>query len=162
MVITSIAAVIVVTAVIVSILLYRRGHRHYDRMSFRETLDLTGLPIVTFRQGDRKFNFILDTGAQNSLIDRNVLKEMKYTKLDGTTTGYGIDGITHTLDLVEVSLTYKGKTYDDTFRVLDMAASLGSLKRDYGVTVHGLLSSSFLERYRYVLSYNDLVAYSVV
>lgn len=133
-----------------------------DKMSFRETMDLTGLPIVTFKQGDKKFNFILDTGAFSSIIDSRVLNNMEYTPLAGTSVGYGIDGKEHTMEQVGVVLTYKDKKYSDAFRVLDMSASFDSFKRDYGVNVHGLLSSSFFERYKYVLNYEELAAYSMV
>ena len=53
----------------------------YDRMSFRETMDLTGLPVVTFKQGENKFNFVLDTGAVSSIIDLRVLDKLQYTEL---------------------------------------------------------------------------------
>ena len=139
-----------------------RNKSSYDRMSFRETVDLTGLPIVTFKQGENKFNFVLDTGAYSSIIDSRVLDKLQYTKLEGKSVGYGVDGVEHHMDRVGIVLTYKDKNYSDAFRVLDMTASFDALKRDYGVTIHGLLSSAFFERYKYVLNYNELVAYSMV
>lgn len=134
----------------------------YDRMSFRETMDLTGLPIVTFKQGENKFNFVLDTGAYSSIIDSRVLDKLQYTELEGKSVGYGVDGVEHHMDIVGITLTYKDKDYSDAFRVLNMTASFDALKRDYGVTVHGLLSSAFFERYKYMLNYKELVAYSMV
>ena len=139
-----------------------RKKTSYDSMSFRETMDLTGLPIVTFKQGENKFNFVLDTGAFSSIIDSRVLDKLQYTELEGKSIGYGVDGGEHRMDRVGIVLTYKDKDYSDVFRVLDMSASFDALKRDYGVTVHGLLSSAFFERYKYVLNYNELVAYSMV
>lgn len=134
----------------------------HSSMSFRETMDLTGLPVVTFKQGENKFNFVLDTGAVSSIIDLRVLDKLQYTELEGKSIGYGVDGVEHRMDRVGIVLTYKNKDYSDAFRVLDMTASFDALKRDYGVTVHGLLSSAFFERYKYVLNYNELVAYSMV
>lgn len=151
-----------VAAIVAHFVDLARNKSSYDRMSFRETMDLTGLPIVTFRQGENKFNFVLDTGAYSSIIDLRVLDKLQYTKLEGKSVGYGIDGKEHHMDRVGIVLTYKDKDYSDAFRVLDMTASFDALKRDYGVTVHGLLSSSFFERYKYVLNYNELVAYSMV
>lgn len=139
-----------------------RKKTSYDNMSFRETMDLTGLPIVTFKQGENKFNFILDTGAFSSIINSEILDELQYTEIEGKSVGYGVDGIEHHMDRVGIVLTYKDKNYSDVFRVLDMTASFGALKRDYGVTIHGLLSSAFFERYKYILNYNELVAYSMV
>lgn len=142
--------------------IFRKVKNTYDKISFRETMNLAGLPIVTFRQGENKFNFILDTGAFSSIIDSRVLDKLQYTELEGKSIGYGIDGKKHIMHKVGIILTYKDKNYSDAFRVLDMSASFNSLKRDYGVTVHGLLSSSFFERYKYVLNYNELIAYSMI
>lgn len=155
-----ICIVLIVGIIVNAVMDVRKSKK--DKMSFRETMDLTGLPIVTFKQGDKKFNFILDTGAFSSIIDSRVLNNMEYTPLAGTSVGYGIDGKEHTMEQVGVVLTYKDKKYSDAFRVLDMSASFDSFKRDYGVNVHGLLSSSFFERYKYVLNYEELAAYSMV
>ena len=139
-----------------------RKKTSYDSMSFRETMDLTGLPIVTFKQGENKFNFILDTGAFSSIINSEILDKLQYTEIEGKSVGYGVDGIEHHMDRVGIVLTYKDKNYSDVFRVLDMTTSFDALKRDYGVTVHGLLSSAFFERYKYILNYKELIAYSIV
>lgn len=128
-------------------------------MSFRETLDLTGLPIVTFKQGNERLNFILDTGASKSLIDSNALKNIEYTELSDTAISYGIDGVSHVTPYIGISLTYNNKEYKEAFKVMDMSASFGNLKRDYGVNVHGLLSSSFFEQYSYVLDFAEMIAY---
>ena len=45
-------------------------------MSFGEALDLTGLPIVTFTQGEHKLNFLLDSGANKSVINSDHLKAL--------------------------------------------------------------------------------------
>ena len=47
-------------------------HNRKESMSFREAIDLVGLPIVTFYQGDRKYNFLLDTGANLSVINLSI------------------------------------------------------------------------------------------
>ena len=125
-------------------------------------MDLTGLPIITFKQGENKFNFVLDTGAVSSIIDSRVLGKLKYTEIEGKSIGYGVDGVEQRMDRVGIVLTYKDKNYSDVFRVLDMSASFDALKRDCGVIAHGLLSSAFFERYKYVLNYNEMVAYSMI
>ena len=133
--------------------------KNVTKISFREVMDLTGLPVITFRQGENKLNFVLDTGAVSSVIDSNILNTLEYTPIEGTSTGYGIDGKEHVMERVGIVLTYKDNQYSDVFRVFDMTASFGAFKRDFGVTVHGLLSSSFFERYKYVLDFKELIAY---
>ena len=156
-----IVAILIISVISTSMYFYYKYYKSksiYDKISFRETMNLAGLPIVTFRQ----LNFVLDTGAFSSIIDSRILDKLQYTELEGKSVGYGIDGKEHSMSRVGIVLTYKDKDYSDAFRVLDMSKSFDSLKRDYGVTVHGLLSSSFFERYKYVLNYNELVAYSMV
>ena len=160
-VISIMLAVIILSIIINGIEDYCKQSKRIS-ISFKETMDLTGLPIITFKQGENKLNFILDTGAVSSIIDSRVLDKLQYTEIEGKSIGYGVDGVEHHMDRVGIVLTYKGKDYPDVFRVLDMSASFDALKRDSGVTVHGLLSSTFFERYKYVLNYNELVAYSMI
>lgn len=135
------------------------ANKNQPIMSFRETLDLTGLPIVTFKQGKERLNFILDTGASKSLIDSNILNNIEYEELEDTSISYGVDGIAHETPYVGIILTYNSKEYREAFKVMDMSASFGALKKDYGVNVHGLLSSAFFEQYSYVLDFADMIAY---
>ena len=133
-----------------------------NKMSFRETMDLCDLPIVTFVNNGNKFNFLLDTGASKSVINTEVLQSMSYKETNNSGNIYGLDGKKYETSYVNVLLNYRGKEYEEEFQVLDMSAPFGNLKTDFGINVHGILSSSFFEKYRYILDYNELVAYSVV
>ena len=133
-----------------------------SKMSFRETMDLCDLPIVTFINNGNKFNFLLDTGASKSVINTEVLQSMSYKEANISGNVYGLDGKKYETSYVNVLLNYRGKEYEEEFQVLDMSAPFGNLKNDFGINVHGILASSFFEKYRYILDYNELVAYSVV
>ena len=133
-----------------------------NKMSFRETMDLCDLPIVTFLNNGNKFNFLLDTGASKSVINTEVLQSMSYKEANISGNVYGLDGKKYETSYVNVFLNYRGREYEEEFQVLDMSAPFGNLKSDFGINVHGILSSSFFEKYRYILDYNELVAYSVV
>ena len=52
-----------------------------SRMSFKEALDLIELPIVTFYQGDKKLNFMLDSGSNLSIILFSALLNLTYSLL---------------------------------------------------------------------------------
>ena len=47
------------------------------KISFKEALDLTELPVVTFISKGRKLNFLIDTGANNSILNESVADKMK-------------------------------------------------------------------------------------
>lgn len=132
-----------------------------DRMSFRETLDLTELPIVTFRNGDKKFNFLLDTGANSSIINKSIIKEFKHNPTSKNTTLYGADGKKEVVSIVNAGISYKDRVFDEDFIVKDLDTAFGNLKKSHGVNLSGILGNSFFQKYRYIIDFDELVAYSV-
>lgn len=141
--------------------LIRKKHVN-DKMSFRESMDLCELPIVTFINNNKKLNFLLDTGASGSIIDSNSLEGLSFTKLDKIGDIFGMEGTKQEVTYISMSLGYKGKAYDDEFQVIDMSSPFGNMKAEYGVNLHGVLSSTFFQKYQYVLDFQELIAYSNV
>ena len=64
----------------------KRSNR--KKISFKEALDLTELPVVTFIGKGKKLNFLIDTGANNSILNESVAMKMKlkYEEFDGVET----------------------------------------------------------------------------
>ena len=129
-------------------------------MSFKEALDLTNLPIVTFVNNKKKFNFLLDTGSNRSVINESSLKDCAYKKIDGVNTLSGLDGVERIVNNVSLDLCYKGKIYEETFQVTDLAPAVKSLKEETGVNLHGILGNQFFQNYRYILNFDEMIAYS--
>lgn len=129
-------------------------------MSFREGLNLTGFPVVTFINNDRVFNFLLDTGSNVSLIDEGVLKHLKHEEDSSEVELFGLDGIERTGKCVVSYLTYEDVSYKAQFFVTNLAPTFYRIKQEHGVTLHGILGSDFFKAYKYVLDFNKLIAYS--
>lgn len=129
-------------------------------MSFREGLNLTGFPVVTFTNNDRIFNFLLDTGSNVSLIDESVLPCMKYEEDESKMDLYGLDGIERTGKIVVSYLTYEEISYKANFVVTNLGPTFTQIKNEHGVTLHGILGSDFFKAYKYILDFNKLIAYS--
>lgn len=129
-------------------------------MSFKEAMDLVELPVVTFYNGGKKFNFLLDTGATISVIDSNVLDNFSHEKIETTGVVWGMEGNKIDVSYVRASLVYKDKVYEEDFQVVDMSASFNEVKAESGVTLSGILGNSFFKKYQYVLDFNSLIAYS--
>lgn len=148
--------------ILLAIILYYNQYKNSKiaKVSFRETMDLCELPIVTFLIGHRKVNFLLDTGASSSIINKSTLRELSYEDSSKVDELYGMEGNKIKVSYVNMSLTYKDRNYDEEFQVVDMSAPFGNLKSDFGVNVHGILSSSFFRKYQYVLDFSELIAYS--
>lgn len=138
---------------------------HPSAISFKESMDLTGLPIITFCQIDEKgnenrFNFLLDTGSNDNVIDSNVLKDIEHEKVDYNGTLSGLDGIVNKVTACNISFFYKDREYPYFYLVKDMSAPFKTMKSDYGVTLHGILGSRFFNKFRYVLDFADLKVYN--
>lgn len=130
------------------------------QVSFKEALDLTGIPVVTFKQGKNKINLLLDTGSSKSVILPSVLNVFKHEKLNEGGTVYGMEGNIIETVFVSIDFILNNTNYSEKFQVVDMSSAFNSLKQDTGVTIHGILGNSFFEKYGYVIDYKDYIAYT--
>lgn len=130
------------------------------QVSFREAYDLTGLPIVTFKQGKNKINLLVDTGSTKSVILPSLLEVIKYADLKEKGTIFGMEGNVINTNYVNVNFKLHKNEYAETFQVVDMSSAFNAIKQDTGVTIHGILGNSFFENYGYVLDFKDFIAYS--
>lgn len=130
------------------------------QVSFREAYDLTGLPIVTFKQGKNKINLLIDTGSTKSVILPSLLDVIKSTDLNEGGTIFGMEGNVINTSYVNIDFKLHKKDYSEKFQVVDMSSAFNAIKQDTGVTIHGILGNSFFENYGYVLDFKDFIAYS--
>lgn len=140
-------------------------NKQYKKISFKETLELTGLPIITFHHWDKqcndiKLNFLLDTGASHSIIDKNVLDGMDYKHTGRKHEMCGLDGIKRITQDVAFTVTYEGKEFHGTFQVDDMTPIFSKIKNTTGVSIHGVLGSTFFNKYRYIIDFDKYITYS--
>lgn len=161
----SIVVIVILFLVTISIIYYivRETNNKIDSyMSFRESMDLTELPVVTFYQGEKKLNFLLDTGSNNSIINENSLKELniEHKNLNTKTLTTGVNGENVEGYKVEVEFSYKGYYFLYNFQVMDVSKAFDSIKKETGVTIHGILGNQFFKQYSYILDFEKLVAYS--
>lgn len=160
--IVQIASIIVI--IVLTLVLYKLGseyqHRRIIKMSFKETMDICNLPIITFINNNVKLNFLLDTGAQRSVINSIILPTISYVESPKSSTIYGMEGNLQKVSFVDICLKRDNVIYNEEFQVVDMTNSFNNIKNDYGVNLHGILSSTFFEKYKYVLDFDKLIAYS--
>lgn len=146
--------------VIIYFIDYKDSKSNKDHISFKESLDLTDLPIITFYQGSKKFNFLLDTGATSSVINRECLESLaSYKELNSTSWIMGFDGNRHKTLVVEVPLYYKNSKFTSNCQVFDMTNAFKTIKEESGVNLHGILGNDFFIKYKYIIDFKDFVAY---
>lgn len=131
-----------------------------DKISFKESMDLTGFPIVTFYIGEKKLNFILDTGSNASFINKDCIENIPHSKINKTTCVTGFQADKEEKPFAYFEFYYKEHKFEDEFCVVDLSPSFSQIKQQSGVTLHGLLGSRFFQKYRYVINFDELIAYS--
>ncbi|WCF57063.1 aspartyl protease [Bacteroides phage PhiCrAssBcn13] len=159
-----ILACVAIIAEVVNLIMNRRKiDPKVGRISFRESMDLVELPIVTFMNNGRKLNFLLDTGASYSSINEAALEGLSYIDTGETGFGIGIEGtVKEDRGYIRMDVGYRSQSYEDDFQVVDLSQAFGMIKQECGINLHGILGSTFFQKYRYVLNFDELVAYSMV
>lgn len=134
-----------------------------NELSFFESMSLTDLPIIILKVNNINLNFLLDTGSMASyinkvLIDTNSLGN--FISTDKKVVSQGIEGGSVELPIININLfTPKGKQMNTDLVVRDMSTIFSSIKEDYGVTINGLLGNDFFQKYKYIIDFNELIAY---
>lgn len=138
-----------------------RIKKNKKRISFRETMDLVELPIITFYINDNKLNFLLDTGSNLSFIDPKVVSLLGDSKAQKAETSViGCGGNTETTNKHNVVLIHNGDLYDVELNENPaLTESFNAIKERDGVRIHGILGSLFFQKYKYILNFDELVAY---
>lgn len=159
-----VASILVILGLIELIKSYRNKETPTrDKISFRESMDLVELPIITFVNNDKKLNFLLDTGASYSAINEAALEGLSYAETGEKGFGMGIEGVVREdRGYIRMSVNYRDQSYEDDFQVVDLSQAFGVIKQEYGINLHGILGSTFFQKYKYILNFDELVAYSMV
>ena len=153
-------AAIFFLAIIAKIIEDYYKQKKYESMSFKEAMDLAELPVVTFYNKDKKLNFLLDTGSDSSYINKSALLSLEYKEINENMNIISGGGSTQSLGCCEMTVTYKNQKFVDKFYVSDLDKAFGVIKSETGVQIHGILGSKFFAKYKYILDFENLIAYS--
>ncbi len=150
-------------------MLYREYEREHQRqilakknMSFLESLNLTGLPIISFTNNGKTVNMVLDTGSNVCIINKKTLKDLNHEVSEEFHVGVtGISGESEGGIIVTLPLAYRDMEFDFECYVNDLSDTMDTIKKEYGVTIHGILGTGFFTKYKYILDFNSMIAYSL-
>lgn len=131
-----------------------------NAISFKQGFDLTELPVITLSQGNKKFNFLLDTGSNDSIINKAALLELEYEEEGRKSHLFGLEGRKQEVSYCNIALSYKDQVYKYSYLISDMTAAFGQIKQATGVNLDGIIGSKFFNEFKYVLDFDSLIAYS--
>ena len=151
---------LIVVAILIIVGAVRSNRKkNNSRISFRESMDLTDLPVITFTCADRKLNFLLDTGSTLSCINKSVISALPHEKSRTTTPMVGIEGNRIDVECCYLTVSYRNQKFNEEFSAADLDKAFNAVKQETGVQIHGILGSRFFEKYQYVLDFKELAAY---
>lgn len=159
--------IIICCVIVMSLLLscwgYHKAKQNKPKavIPFKESVDLVGLPVVTFTNNGQKLHFLLDTGSDDSYIVPSVLDKLEIIKRDSTATPIITGGGNiESLGYVILNIAYKNHTFTNIFKINAMENALEDAFGSKGITVHGILGSIFFNKYNYILDFKELQATS--
>lgn len=158
-IVSMLLAVIIVAVIINGVEDYCKQRKRVN-MSFREAVDLVELPIITFHNKNTKLNFLLDTGSDLSYINKSILPSLEYKEINESMNIISAVGISQSLGCCDMIVTYKSQKFIDRFYISDLDEAFRVIKKETGVQIHGILGSKFFTKYKYVLDFESLAAYS--
>ena len=139
--------------------LYRNKQKEQTKISFKEGLDLTELPIVTFNQGNNKLHFLLDTGSNISYINTKVLNNIESEDLDVSSNTFGVEGSGIETHHYLIEIGYRDQKFKEEFGAVDLSAAFSAIEAESGIKLHGILGNRFFEKYKYIIDFKELAAY---
>ena len=157
--VTIICIIIGITAVIINGIEDYHKKKSSIKTSFANTMCSLSLPLVTLTNNGKFFNFLIDTGSTLSIIDSKVLHEFDYVESEVKGDAYGIDGNHVEVSYIKMVLSLEGVKFVEAFQVMRMPA-FDNIKQTEGFDIAGILGSTFLDRYNFILDFKELVMYT--
>ena len=133
------------------------------KISFKESLDLVELPVITFMNNNKKLNLLIDSGSDISYLcskvisELNLISEEEKVELNIIT---GIKSVDSICNKVKLNLSFKDNNFEEEFIILpELDQQFDNIKKENGVKIDGVLGNSFLSKYKYIIDYKDLSVY---
>lgn len=136
-----------------------------DKFEFPLTFGLqkTGLPLIITSGRLKNLCFLIDTGATHNAIFSFVYEHFKneFRLLDEQQNTMGIKGHYQRCPTIEATFNFEGVNYTSSFSVLEATEAIIQVQQETGVQIHGILSTDFLIKNKWVLDFNKLIVSSV-
>lgn len=152
------AIILIITAAIITGILAGIKKKNSE-ISFREAMDLVELPVITFYNGDKKINFLLDTGSNISYLNKSIVSSLVVESTGEESNIIGIEGNKVNCKICKMIIRRKNQEFEEEFSIADLDKAFRIVREESGVQIHGILGSRFFEKYKYVLDFKDYIAY---
>ena len=140
---------------IVCVLITRTERKLKYKFNFKDTIEKYNLPIVSLEHQGKIYNFIIDTGANQSMINASTLSEFRHEDINKDTTVSGLESKKKVCKQIYIEFEKEGHRFSDVFLTLPIP-NLDKMNKEHNSNIVGLLGNSFLRRYNCILNYVEL------
>lgn len=138
----------------------KNNHNSFLSFSFSKGFVSPNIPIATFYQGDKELNFIIDTGSDDNVINREALADIKYDMISHKGTLAGVGGV-YEVEACNISFQHEGEDFTAKFLISDhLQQAFDDIRKAHAIPLHGMLGSKFLADNKIVLDFTSLMAFS--
>lgn len=127
-------------------------------IEFKSSFDLTGLPIIVFYQGDKKYNFLIDSGSNITYINQDSDIERQMT--DNKDVFMGANGSDISCQYANINLYRDNAKYEIKIAVANLNNAFAELKSNYGVQLTGIIGCDFMNKYKYCIDFKECIVYA--
>lgn len=136
---------------------WRKRHMVHSKAAFDlKATEKLGIPAIMVRSNNRKFWFLVDSGAGYSTLNPDVIGKMKTEASSISGNAYGIDGAVKATAYRYAYFDIAGKKACTLCQVIESQSSWKIMEKEAGRRIAGLLGNNFLVKYRSVIDYIDL------
>lgn len=137
-------------------------------VSFSQGFKSPQVPIATFRQGNKNFRFLLDTGSEHNVINKDALQFLEHEMIDEGDLKRTLSGVGGTEEVQNCYIKFsctneengESETYCTNFLVTDLSAPFDDIMEQHGIQLHGIIGSMFLKEHNVIMDFKNLAAYS--
>lgn len=114
------------------------------------------IPVITLYQNGKEFNFIVDTGSDNCILDKETLNRINYENVNMTMS---LSGLGTEQQATVCKTVFSG--YGVEFLVVDLSTAFEGYRKN-GFIVAGMIGVSFLHTFGFIIDFTKMEMYREV
>ena len=148
-----VSAVVLLTVIIVGFIGFLVIEKN-RKFAFND-FDKVDIPYVTIDVQGHKLNMIVDTACGLSILHKKSIETvgLQYTATNSKTNVTALTEEKVALQNVIVPLIINGKEEKVSFSLFESDTNFSDFRTHFGIVMHGLLGSDFLDKYKCVINY---------